>query len=466
MRTPSDLDSGTRVPPRADLPSTTRSGIRADLVAGGLALLFVAIAVTVGIFGGGRLAGPASFPGAPELFGEWPVLGEIKPHLGPGTPFAVLLAVAAVAWGPDLARRLRWRPLLAAGYLFCVMWTFALAMVDGWREGVAGRLATPDEYLPTVREITDIPAMLRGFTGRILDYQPDSWPTHVSAHPPGATLVFVWLDRIGLGGGGWAAVLCVLVGAAVAVAVPVTIAVLGRVDHARAALPFVALMPGAVWFGVAADGMFAGVVAVGIALFAVGAAQARTVPALLGGVLLGFGVFLSYGLVLMSSVAMAVVVVTRRWRALLPGVAGALAVTAAFALSGFWWFDGYQLVVQRYHQSLAEARPGWYWIWANLACLVLVVGPAVVAGLRRAVPRFVRPGGDVALIALVRGGALAVVAADVSGLSKAEVERIWLAFAVWLVAAAALLPAATRRWWLVAQALTALTVNHVLLTNW
>jgi len=278
--------------------------------------------------------------------------------------------------------------------------------------------------------------------------------------------VFVWLDRIGLGGGGWAALLCVLVGAAVAVAVPVTIAVLGRVDHARAAWPFVVLMPGAVWFGVSADGMFAGVVAGGVALFAVGAARYSAVPALLGGALLGFGVFLSYGLVLMSSIAMAVVLATRRWRALVPGVAGALAVTAAFALAGFWWLDGYHLVVQRYHQSLAEARPGWYWIWANLACLVLVVGPAAVAGLRRVVPRFVRPGGDIALVALVRGAALAVVTADVSGLSKAEVERIWLAFAVWLVAAAALLPAATRRWWLVAQALTALAVNHLLLTNW
>ena len=60
----------------------------------------------------------------------------------------------------------------------------------------------------------------------------------------------------------------------------------------------------------------------------------------------------------------------------------------------------------------------------------------------------------------------AILAADLSGLSKAEVERIWLPFAVWLTAGAALLPAPTRRFWLIAQAVIPLLVNHVLLTTW
>jgi hypothetical protein len=59
-----------------------------------------------------------------------------------------------------------------------------------------------------------------------------------------------------------------------------------------------------------------------------------------------------------------------------------------------------------------------------------------------------------------------VLAADLSGLSKAEVERIWLPFAVWLVAAAGLLPARQARWWLAAQVAVALAVNHLLLTTW
>ena len=70
------------------------------------------------------------------------------------------------------------------------------------------------------------------------------------------------------------------------------------------------------------------------------------------------------------------------------------------------------------------------------------------------------------VVVLACGAIVAVLAATVSGLSKSEVERIWLPFAVWLVVAAAMLPARSHRWWLAAQAVTALAVNHVLLTNW
>ena len=61
---------------------------------------------------------------------------------------------------------------------------------------------------------------------------------------------------------------------------------------------------------------------------------------------------------------------------------------------------------------------------------------------------------------------LAILAADLSGLSKAEVERIWLPFAVWLPTGAVLLPAGDRRCWLAVQAATALLINHLLLTAW
>ena len=48
--------------------------------------------------------------------------------------------------------------------------------------------------------------------------------------------------------------------------------------------------------------------------------------------------------------------------------------------------------------------------------------------------------------------------------SKAETERIWLPFAVWLLAGTAKLD--NRKRWLTAQAITALAVNHLVLTNW
>lgn len=438
---------------------------RADVIAAVAALAFVAVAVVVCVwFEPLRQFGAKSFRNAPALFGEWPLLGTLHPHLGPGTPIVLVVAIGVATWGPALSTRLSWPRLLLAGYATALVWTFGLALVDGWQVGVAARLRTADEYLHEVPGITDIPAMLRGFTDRILDFRPDSWTTHVSGHPPGATLVFVWLDRIGLGGGAWAGVACIVVGCLAAVAVPVTIRELGDDGLARAAVPFLALFPGAVWVGASADGLFAGVTASGIALLAVGAARRRAVPCLAGGLLLGYGIFLSYGLLLLGAVALVVVLITRSWRALpLAGVA-ALAVFAAFTVAGFWWPQGYQLVVQRYYQGIGAVRPYSYWVWANLACLAVVVGPATVAGVRRGVAGRGRAG--LPVLALAGAALLAVLAADVSGLSKAETERIWLPFAVWLVPLAALLPASSRRWWLLAQAAVAVAVNHILVTSW
>ena len=133
--------------------------------------------------------------------------------------------------------------------------------------------------------------------------------------------------------------------------------------------------------------------------------------------------------------------------------------TAAFTAAGFWWPTGYHLVVRRYYQGWAADRPYGYWVWADLAALLLCVGPVVAPALLR-LPR--RAG-----ITLVPLAALtAIVAADLSGLSKAEVERIWLPYAIWLLVATAWLPARQHRVWLAAQALTALAVNHLLFTPW
>jgi hypothetical protein len=139
-------------------------------------------------------------------------------------------------------------------------------------------------------------------------------------------------------------------------------------------------------------------------------------------------------------------------------------VPAAFAAGGFWWLDGYHLVVERYHQGIADDRPYAYWVWANLACVVAAVGPAAAASLRRALGDHV--GAAVRWLLLPLAAAVAIALADLSGLSKAEVERIWLPFTVWLMAATAVLPPGSRRGWLAVQAATALAVNHLVLTAW
>ncbi len=431
--------------------------------------LLAAVAAAV-LVGGAAVVGWQLIGSGQELFlGFPPLLASWLPHVGPGTPVAVAVAVAVVARGPALAERLSWRPLLLVAWAAAFAWTLGLALVDGWQRGVVERLTSSQEYLHDVPRVADIGAMLRTFTDHILTDQPVFWTTHVGAHPPGVFLLFLWLDRIGLGGGGAAGVAVVLAGSSACAAVAVTLRALGHEPTARAVLPFSVLFPGAVWVGVSADGMFAAVLTWGVALLAVGATRrgaGADAAALAGGVLLGYTLYLSYGLVLGGLLPLGVLVARRRGaaRAAAFAVAGALAVAAAFTLAGFWWFTGYADVQVIYAQSAAKARPYSYFAWANLAALALATGPAVVAGLRRvaASPRAL----PVAAALLVAAAAGAVLAADLSGLSKAEVERIWLPFGTWLVVACALLPRPHVRWWLLAQAVLALAVNHLLLTVW
>ena len=341
------------------------------------------------------------------------------------------------------------------------VWTLTLALVDGWQRGVVERLASGEEYLHDVPGVDDVPRMLATFADHILTDQPVHWTTHVGAHPPGVLLFYVVLDRVGLGGGGASGVVTVLVGASACVAVAVTLRALGAEDVARRALPFGVLLPGAVWVGVSADGMFAAVLAWGVALLALGT-TGRGVLALAGGVLLGGTLYLSYGLALGLLLPAAVVAATRAWRAAGLAVAGAALVAAAFTAAGFWWLTGFAHVRVIYAASIAASRPYSYFVWANLAAVSFAVGPAVYAGVRRAVatPRALPRAA--ALLTLAALGA--IVVADLTGLSKAEVERIWLPFAVWLVVPCALLP--RPRAWLAAQAGLALAVNHLLLTVW
>ncbi|MER7456831.1 hypothetical protein [Micromonospora sp. NPDC126480] len=474
----------TSTPTRAAARHETPARGRADLVVLAVEGALVAAAAVVGVLLNARDAG--LYADAAPLYATW------RPHVGWGTPAAVLVAAVVLGWGVTWARTAPWGRLLAAAWLAAVAWTLSLALVDGWSAGLAQRLTPQAEYLHEVPRVDDVPAMLAGFTGRILDFQPDSWSTHTAGHPPGALLVFVWLDRVGLGGGAAAGLACVLAGATVAVSVPLTLRALGATGAARAVLPFLVLLPGAVWVGASADGLFAGVVAAGLALLAVGGRWAAAA----GGLVLGFALHLSYGFVLVGLLAVAVLALRARdrWGAFF-AAAGTATAVAAFVAAGFWWWDGYRLVVERYYQGWAADRPYAYWVWANLAALLLCAGPAVGPALRRALADAARrvgaPGASVpagraagtaragsarwrSAVARLRGtgptvvlplaGALVIVAADLSGLSKAEVERIWLPFAVWLLVAVAHLPAGARRWWLAGQALTALAVNHLLWT--
>jgi hypothetical protein len=142
----------------------------------------------------------------------------------------------------------------------------------------------------------------------------------------------------------------------------------------------------------------------------------------------------------------------------------AVVPTLVLAGFGFYLWEAYPVLRQRYWDGLAPVRPAAYWTWASLASLVVSAGPAVGAGL--AALASVRRTADRAVLWLVGSAVAAIVVADASQMSKAEVERIWLPFVPWLLVSTALLPARWRRPLLVLQVVAALLVEHLLDTTW
>jgi len=425
----------------------------------------VAVAVVAAAYGGAVLIGQALARHGYELrLGTAvPLSGKLDVRFSARTLLPVLVAVLAVVLLPISADRLPWRWLLAVSSLTAAAWAISLALVDGVSR-LSSPIATEAEYLHDVPEVDGLRDFLATFTEHIVIVVGSgqfNWTTHVSGHPPGALLSFVLLERLGLGGPGWAAALCIAAGASATAAVLVTLRAVVSEQAARRAAPFLATAPAAIWIATSADGWFRGVSAWGITLLALAAGREGwrgDVFAACGGLVLGGALFLSYGLVLLAPVALAVVLVRRRFRPLVVGAVAVALVVAGFAALGFWWLDGLTQTRIRYDQGSASARPYLYFLVANLAVLGLAIGPAGVAALAR-----LRRG---ALAWLPWAALVGLLIADVSGLSKSEVERIWLPWMPWLLAATALLPAERRRWWLAAQLALGLLVQTLVRTNW
>ncbi|HVM40737.1 MAG TPA: hypothetical protein VM618_08185, partial [Acidimicrobiia bacterium] len=352
-----------------------------------------------------------------------------------------------------------WRRLLAVAFLAAGVWAVAVAFVDGWHGVMRSQLESPSEYLLDVPKVESAGAFLDSFVDDI-----DQYVNHVRGHPPGLLLGLWGLDAAGLGGPRWTTALYVAGGAAAVPAVLVAVRSVAGDRRARVLAPFLVLAPATVWMATSADALFAGVAAWAVALVVVATTASEwraTAAAAAGGLLFGVALMLSYGLVLVAAVAGAVAVWRRRWREPLVALVAAAAVLAAFAAVGFSWFDGLDATRREYAESIASTRPYAYFLVANLAALAVATGPATATALSR-----LRPSG---LAVLVAGAGLAVLAADVSGLSKGEVERIWLPFTVWLLAATAVLVGPlgrSARGWLAAQAGLALLVESAVRTAW
>ena len=402
----------------------------------------------------------------PPLHADW------APRVGPGTVPAIAIAALIVVFARRVALTWSWGRLLVASFVVGVLWLTSLALVDGW-DGIGHILGTNYEYLQTARSVTDFAATLREYVSRIPFDHPQNWPVHIAGHPPGALLFFVGLVKIGLGSGLAAGFVVILVASTTSVAVLLTLKRLGAEPWARKAAPFLVAGPAAIWMAVSADAVFGAVAAWGICALAY-AATSVTMPSRVlwsigSGLILGYGVMMSYGFLLVGVVALAVLFIARSWWPLPIAAVAALAVVLAFAAFGFAWWEAYPVLVQRYWDGVASRRPGSYWIWGNFGALVFSAGPLVGAavevalGRRRSWSR--RSGADTVAILAIAGLAM-VLAADVSGMSRAEVERIWLPFVPWMLVGTALLPPRWARIGLVLQLSFALVVQHLLFTGW
>ncbi|MGH8869889.1 MAG: hypothetical protein ACRDYU_18070 [Actinomycetes bacterium] len=456
-------DPATGAPgPRHASPPARPSGLRADLVTVGAALAFLAAALVVGVELHAR--------DVPVLAASAPFLAYWEPHVGWGTPLAVLAAAGVVTAGPPVAARMAWGRLLGAAYLTALAWAVSLALSRDWY-GIVGPPGRHEDYLTDVPDAPPVAEILATFTERIAGSHPENWITHVAGHPPGAYLTYVGLDRVGLGGPAWAAATDVLVGVAAVPAIALAVRSLAGEAWARLALPFLVLFPGAVFVAVSADAIFLAVTAWGFALLALatGARGRRhDVQAAGAGLLFGLGLFLSYGVVLLGLPVLALLWLRQRPRTLVLSGLPVVAVVGVFAAYGFVWWEGYQALVPRYYAGWGGDRPYAYWVWANLAVQVAVIGPAACAGLRRMLAG--RHGGSgkapPGLVVLLAGMLVVVAAATLSGMSKAETERIWLPFTAWFVVACAALPVRHHRGWLTVQVATALAVEHLMVSSW
>jgi hypothetical protein len=276
------------------------------------------------------------------------------------------------------------------------------------------------------------------------------------AHPPAMVMVEWLLTHAGIATPGWNASLVITGGAVAGVAALVALRELTDEDNARRASPFVALVPAVLWWQTA-DAFFAGVAASAATLIILASGrQGRRADlyAVAGGLLFGFALFLSYGIALLGLLPVAVCVTRRKARPLALAALGTVPWFLGFATYGFSWFAGFAATRHQYWLAggAASQRPYTYFVVADLAVFAIATGPAVTVAITR-----IR---DPRLWSLV-GGILTIVAlADLSGMSKGEVERIWLPFVPWAMLATSQLTddaddvRETRTWLAVQLALT------------
>ena len=306
-------------------------------------------------------------------------------------------------------------------------WAVALALLDG-AHGIIGSVTQKNEYLLDIARVGDPLEFLGEFTEpprRVPDPCPGpsagipavpvlARPSSVSPQPS----VVASLE--------------IAVGALAVPAVLVTVREVAGEARRAAGGPFVAVAPVAIWIASSADALYGGVgaCAVMLVVLATGRNGRRAdVLALGGGLLFGALALLSYGLVLLAVIPIMLALCRADFACSRSRRSGGASCSLAFALAGFWWFAGLAATRARYHAGVARAGP-------STAFLLVERGVPRDRARTRARGR-ARPAARSANVVLVGGALVAIGIAAVSGMSKGEVERIWLPFALWVLPAGA-----------------------------
>jgi methylthioxylose transferase len=415
--------------------------------------------------------------------GAAPFAGKWHLHVTPALIPAVLLAVVLVGAGRFLLPRLNDRLVLLWSALSAVVFAFSLAAADGL-SAVLAPVVDRTEYWANLANMPSGAKMLRSYSSYDFLVQRS---VHLKGHPPGFILLLKGLAAIGLSAPWVAGALSFLGIAVTVVAVGLTTRILGGPFAMRRMLPFFTVAPFLVWMATSADAFYTGVASAGVAFAGVGVARVRTRGQLMfgfvAGLLLGSALFLTYGAATLAPLVVAVLfaacqqpvrpVFQRVLRVGGSAVVGVALVFAAFWTQGFLWFRGLRVTNKFYWDGSAYFRTWTYFLLANVAVLIIAVGPAVIAGIVTLRNR--------RLWVLVGSAIVCLLIAESSQYAKGEVERIWLLFMPWLVPATAALtmtaftehsssvgeqPAPAPFRWLAVQAALAVILQSVLRSKW
>ena len=385
----------------------------------------------------------------------FPLYGEWMGVTGRGGDVIALIGGAALLGAVILlaTEHLTWGRLLVTSWMASAGFMSMMAAVGPVEFGSQLDLSTG--YRATLARIGPLSDFVSTFSRNV-----GHLPTHTAGHPPGPVVLLRWLDDLGLRSSAAQLFALIAIAAGTAPAIATVAREWGSENVARIALPFVVLAPTAVWASVTMDGVFASVSALrGSRSLPSGrheAGRTRMVAALASGLVWSIALHLSYGLVALALVSTVAIALRRRFDVIGWSALGLVIGTIPWLVAGFWWWDGLTATRDRYHAGIgSQLRPyGFYSLLGNPALAAILIGPIVAAALL--LPR----SKDTWIV--IGLGVASMVIADVSGLSKAEVERIWVPFAGWVTVAAASLPRRLRKPTLAAHACWAVALAATL----